>query len=118
MKKMLFVVCLLTGAACTTTQAQSKLSDAQKTEWKQRFKTFHEELKLTPEQEPKVRGIDSVYLSGLAALKNSTADKITKFRQWKSLSATRDSQMKNVLTKEQFDTFEKFKAEMRREMQQ
>ncbi len=113
MKKVL----ILAGMAillALQSKAQSGLSDAQKA----RLQSYRDKLNLTDEQKPKVRAIDSVYFTGLAGLKQSQQGRLAKYKQFKSLSSTRDQQMKAVLTPQQFEQYQQFREEVKEEMKE
>lgn len=95
--------------------AQSRLTPDQLKEIKEKFSDFKTKLNLTDEQAPKVKAIDSTYFEGMAGLKDAGGSRLSKFRKLKSLSADRDKQMKEVLDKDQFAQYKKFKSEMKDE---
>ncbi|PJJ80043.1 hypothetical protein [Mucilaginibacter auburnensis] len=118
MKKTL-LICLVTAFfGLSQAKAQSKLTAEQRTELLNRFKTYREKLNLSEQQAPQVRSIDSVYLTGLVALKQSSDRRLAKFQKMKQLTATRDTEMKKVLTADQFKTYATFKDEMRDELKE
>lgn len=118
MKKTL-LICLVTAFfSLSQAKAQSKLTPEQRTQLLNRFKTYREKLNLNEQQAPQVRSIDSVYLTGLVALKQSSDRRLAKFQKMKQLTATRDTEMKKVLTPDQFKTYATFKDEMRDELKE
>lgn len=118
MKKILVIILMAGMFAGQSAWAQSKLTDEQKSELKTRFKTYKEKLNLNEEQALKVRAIDSAYLIGLASLKRSDGTRLTKLRQFKQLSSSRDKQMKAILSKDQFKEYARFKDEMKLEFKE
>lgn len=118
MKKIVFITMLAAGIAINSAQAQSKLTDEQKSELKARFNAYKENLNLTGEQSEKVRSIDSAYIMGLAALKKSESGRVAKYKQFKNLNATRDDKMKSVLNKDQYKAYTKFRKEMKAEFKE
>ncbi|MGY3211029.1 hypothetical protein [Mucilaginibacter sp. HD30] len=116
--KKIFIMGMASLFIIQGARAQSKLTQDQKSELMVRFKTYKEKLDLADEQAIKVRAIDSAYLVGLVALKQSDVRRIAKFQQFKQISATRDKQMKDVLSKDQFKEYAKFKDEMRGELKE
>lgn len=104
------------SVAVSTAHAQSKLTADQKKELESRFEQYKAKLGLTPDQQTKVKAIDSTYFVGLKDLKQSSDGKLAKFRKFKSLSSAKDTQMKGVLNAQQFEEYQQFKSEMRSEM--
>jgi hypothetical protein len=95
--------------------AQSRLTPEQMKEMKEKFNEFKTKMNLTDDQAPKVKAIDSAYFEGIAGLKDAGGSRLSKFRKYKTLSADRDKQMKEVLNKDQFAQYQKFKTEMKDE---
>jgi hypothetical protein len=118
MKKIFIIGLMAALFAVQGARAQAKLTQEQKSDLMVRFKTYKEKLNLDDGQAVKVRAIDSTYLTGLAALKQSDARRLAKFQQFKQISAARDKQMKDVLSKDQFKEYAKFKDEMRGELKE
>ena len=117
--KKIFVITLMAALfAVQSASAQSKLTDEQKTELKNRFKTYREKLNLNDQQAVKVRAVDSAYLMGLVALKQSSNKRFAKLQQFRQISAVRDKQMKDILSKDQFKAYERFKDEMKLELKE
>lgn len=98
---------------CNRSLAQSRLTPDQQKELKEKLNDFKTKLNLSDEQAPKVKAIDSAYFDEMAALKDAGGSRLSKFRKLKSLSADRDKQMKEVLNKDQFAEYQKFKSEMK-----
>jgi hypothetical protein len=95
--------------------AQSRLTPEQMKEMKEKFNDFKTKLNLSDDQAPKVKAIDSAYFEGITALKDPGGSRLSKFRKFKNLSTDRDKQMKEVLNKDQFAQYQKFKTEMKDE---
>ncbi len=115
MKKTLLSCLVSTLLMLPNAKAQSKLTMDQKAELFTRFRTYREKLKLDDKQEVKVRAIDSIYVTGLAETRGSRARRAAKLQKIKQLSATRDAEMKKVLTAVQFKQYGEFKDDMRGE---
>lgn len=111
---MLLLVTLVTAQA----SAQSKMTDEQKKEAKARYQEYKEKLNLTDDQSKKVDAINSTWFEGIGALKNSDESKLKKYKKLKSLSADRDKQMKEVLTKEQFKLYKQQQEERKEAFKQ
>lgn len=111
---ILFGLALLAG----TTQAQSKMTDAQKEEARARYEAYQEKLNLAPDQEERVEEINLTYFEGLSEVRNSGASRLSKYKKFKSISSQRDDDMKAVLTKEQYKVYQEFQKEMREDFKQ
>ncbi len=115
MKKTLLICLVSTVLILPNAKAQSNLTMDQKAELFTRYRTYKDKLKLDDKQAPKVRSIDSLYVSGVAAMQSTKTGRIAKLKNLKKLSATRDAEMKKVLTTEQFKQYNEFKDDMRGE---
>ena len=107
MKKIIITAMLLiTAWTCA-------LAQSDKAEVLEKYQANRAKLNLTEEQAKKVRGIDSVYLKGMEGLKNSGGSKLSKLKKFKSLTSTKDEQMKAILDKEQYKTYQEQQKEMK-----
>lgn len=117
MKSLLKIALLLTLIySSAVASAQSKLTEEQKKELQAKYESYKAQLNLTPEQEEKVKTINTTYFEGLAGIKESGGSKMSKFKTYRKLSDTRDKQMKEVLDKNQYETYKKMQKEMKEEM--
>ena len=120
MKKLIhlsisFTLAILLSA---TVSAQSKLTDEQTKEAKAKYEEYKQKLNLNEDQSKKVDAINTTYFEGIAALKNSNASKLSKYRKFKSLNSDRDQQMKDVLTKDQYKIYKEQQEERKEEFKQ
>lgn len=117
MKSLLKIALLLIAIYSTgVVSAQSKLTEEQKKELQAKYESYKAQLNLTPEQEEKVKTINTTYFEGLAGIKESGGSKMSKLKTYRKLSDTRDKQMKEVLDKNQYETYKKMQKEMKEEM--
>jgi Spy/CpxP family protein refolding chaperone len=112
MKKLLVIVSFMLIAAGTG-YSQSKMTEEEKEEAIARHQAYMEKLNLTEEQKPKVEEINMTYFEGLSSIKKTNGSKLEKYRSFKSLSSTRDEEMKKVLTKEQYTIYKENQQEQR-----
>ena len=110
---MLLLVAVHSSGVVT---AQSKFTEEQKKELQAKFEAYREKLNLTEEQQEKVKPINTTFFEGLAGIKESGGSKLSKLKAFRKLSDKRDKQMKEVLDKNQYDTYLKMKEEMKEEM--
>lgn len=80
------------------------------TEW---MKT---ELALDSVQVEKVHAINLKYANKLEGIKNSSGDRRQKFQKFQKLSAEKDSELKKVVTDQQYKIYLKKKDEIRSKM--
>ena len=73
-------------------------------------------LKLTDDQVSKVQPINLKYAQKWADMKNSTADQKAKMDAMKANDAAKDSELKAILTPEQFTAYQSKKDEMKKQM--
>ncbi len=82
------------------------------TEW------MRDNLKLTPDQVPKVQDINLRYANKMAELKHGTQPKQEKMTQLRSLSDQKDTEMKGVLTADQYNSYLARKKELEKRMKE
>jgi hypothetical protein len=108
---------LLLGAAATGF-TQSKLTEEQKKEFKEKQEAYKAKLNLTEDQATKMEAINMTWLEGLSALKGSSGPKLSKYKRFKSLNNERDTQAKKILTEEQYKLFKQQQKEMKEELKE
>lgn len=116
-KKMLMLLCVLLTTAVTGF-TQSKLSEEQKKEFKEKQEAFKAKLNLTEDQAAKMEAINMTYFEGLSALRQSSGSKLSKYKKFKSLSNERDAQAKKILTNEQYKIYKQQQKEMKEELKE
>lgn len=116
MKKLLMIGCMVILAISGF--AQSKMTEKEKEEAVAKYKVYMESLNLTEEQKPKVEEINMRFFEGVSNVKKSNSSKLDKYRTFKSLSSTRDAEMKKVLTKEQYSIYKEHQEEQRENFRQ
>ncbi|ANI88064.1 hypothetical protein A9P82_01285 [Arachidicoccus ginsenosidimutans] len=110
LRNLLFSFCLLIGIQTFAQQdstATKKLTDKMKTE-----------LSLTDKQYSEVYAINQNFISQLQALQSSGGGRFAKLKKMKSIANNRDKQLKQILTSEQYQAFEKNKAANREKMKE
>ena len=121
MKNTLKILLLLAAIVMTSTvnaQTGSKLTEEEKAEARARYEAYQEQLNLTEKQSEKVEEINMIYFEGLSELRKSNKTRFAKYREWKSLSKTRDKEMKAVLDHQQYETYKEFQADMKEEFKE
>lgn len=112
--KTIWVFALLTLSVLTG-QAQSKLSEEQKKELKEKMAEYKAKLNLTPEQETQMEAVNTTYFEGLAALKEGSGSRLSKYKQLKKLNSDRDAGMKKFLNPDQYKLYKEQQKEMKEE---
>ncbi|GAO41637.1 hypothetical protein FPE01S_01_06510 [Flavihumibacter petaseus NBRC 106054] len=75
-------------------------------------------LQLTAEQEPKVKEINLKYAQNNEALKTAPGSKREKMKTLKADEASRDSELKAILTPEQYKIYQDSKAELKQKIKE
>lgn len=116
--KSLFTIMLLLLAVLAPglVNAQSKLTEEKKKELQEKFETYKAQLNLTEAQQEKVKVINTAYFEELAGIKESGGSKLAKLKAFRKLSDKRDKEMKAVLDKDQYATYQKMQQEMKEEI--
>jgi hypothetical protein len=76
--------------------AQSKMTEEQRQEAKDKYQAYKKELNLSEDQSKKVDAINTTWFEGIAELKKSDASKMARYKKLKSLNAERDKKMKEA----------------------
>ena len=75
-----------------------------------------QQMELSESQKEAFREINKKYGEQMRNLRTSTADRRTKMEEVKSMSESRDSEMKTILTDEQFVTYKEIQQRRRESM--
>lgn len=116
-KKTLTLLILLLGIAVAGS-SQSKFTEEQKKEFKEKQEAYKAKLNLTEDQAAKMEAINMTYLEGLSALKESSGSKLSKYKKFKSLNNERDAQAKKILTEDQYKIFKEQQKEMKEDFKE
>jgi len=92
------------------------LSDEQKTELQEGIQSLVVSLELTEAQKVDFTQISEKYGPKLLALKESDASRFSKYRQFKSISKSRNKEMKKILSKDQYALYLEKQQEMQEKM--
>ncbi len=119
MKRIINITAMLVLVIlATNVSAQSRMTEDQKAEAKAKYQELKQKLNLTEDQSKKVDAINTTWFEGIAELKKSNQPKLAKRSKLKTLNNTRNKQMKDVLTKEQFKVYKEQQKEMKEEFKQ
>ncbi|AWM14382.1 hypothetical protein NHF50_11175 [Flavobacterium sp. NRK F10] len=95
--------------------AQEKTTEEKATEMTERMK---EQIGFNEETEKKVQEINLDFVTKTEEIKEKDSGRMTKFKELKALGEERETQLKEVLTEEEFEAFKDHKTENRKEMKQ
>lgn len=117
MKRKLIV---LLGLLLTSVLAfsQSRLTEDQKKEFKQRQEAYQASLNLNEDQASKMEEINLAYFEGLKSLKSSNESRLAKYKKLKSLNTERDSKVRAILNDEQYKIYKEHRKEMKEEFRE
>jgi hypothetical protein len=115
--KTLMLLCILLTTAIAGF-SQSKLTEEQKKELKEKHAAYKAKLNLSEEQSTKMEEINMAYFEELATLKQSSGSKLSKLKKFKSLSSERDSKVKKILTEEQYKLYKEQQKEMKEDFKE
>lgn len=112
MLKHLGITALLIGALAVAKAQDGQMPSAEAraakmTDW---MKT---NLNLTADQLGKVQALNLKYAQKMDSARNNTGDRQAKFAQMKSDNEARDTELKGILTDDQYKTYQEKKQEMK-----
>ncbi len=119
MKSMKLFISVITLFLFTSSaMAQHAFSDNKTPEERAKVQTewMQTELSLDSTQIEKVYQINLKYANKLDGIKNSSEDRMQKFKKFKALSSDKDKDLKKVFSNEQFKIYQKKKDELRSKM--
>ncbi|PCE63712.1 hypothetical protein B7P33_10575 [Sediminicola luteus] len=111
MKKHLILVLVLSISVFGL--AQDKLKPKQKEAAKENLKQFMSDLNLSEDQKESYLAISKKYGEQLKSLKDSDAPKQEKLKEAQHIKTAKDTEMKNLLSDAQYQTYLKHKEDMR-----
>ncbi|HEX7017217.1 MAG TPA: hypothetical protein VF191_17030 [Cyclobacteriaceae bacterium] len=116
--KRIVMIAFTVIAAYGGAYSQSRMTQEDKEEAVARYREYLEKLNLTEEQKPKVEEINMTYFEGLSKLRASNGSRMEKYRTFRELRSTRDKEMKNVLTEEQYAIYKEHQKEQKEEFRE
>lgn len=110
---LLFLISTNTGFAQSTAP-----TDAQKEEMVQNQKAFMDELKLSEDQKIEFEAITMKYMPQMKAVGESDASKFRKYRELKAINKEKNAEMKELLSKDQYEMYLEQQKEMQKKMKE
>lgn len=107
MKSLKFVILFsaLFCIASNTAFSQANLTEEEKKEVAKSLKEYMAKLDLTDAQKPTYQEVTVRYKKKFTALKNSDAGKLKKYREMKDLVESKNTEMRKLLTKAQYEVY-------------
>ncbi|OSY89285.1 hypothetical protein WH52_01170 [Tenacibaculum holothuriorum] len=111
------LVLIVTLFVTTISFGQNKeVTETQKEQIKEQLEQYFEKLNLTEDQQTKFADITKKYGTQMKALKSSGKSKFKKYRAYKSIQKNKNKEMKDLLNKEQYSTYEEMQEKMKEKM--
>lgn len=117
--KDMFLVCAMFLLCINIVFSQSSfsnLSEEEKIEFKENMEELVDELQLSEEQKPEFISISKKYGVQLLELKGSDASRMSKYRKMKSITKSRNREMKDLLSGAQYDIYLDKQKQMQKKM--
>ncbi len=112
-----FFALFLLGANTSFAQSQkTELSDEQKEELTQNMEEFLEVLNLSEEQKPEFEAITKKYAEQMKAVKEDGGSNFSMYRKVKSIRKNKNSEMKKLLSEDQYEIYLEKQEEMQKRM--
>ena len=112
-RTLLFVALIFSGVCIAHAQTKSFTPEERAQKWDDWMK---KELAITPDQEAGVHSINLKYAQMNEQLKDSEANRRSKFQEVKANENGKENELKQVLTKEQFKSYQEKKKDMQKQM--
>lgn len=115
---LLFFVFLLSPNIGLAQSPADAMTDDQKEELTQNMEAFLEVLDLSEEQKPTFEAITKKYAEQMKALKESEGGKLKKYRKFKSIQKSKNAEMKELLSEDQYELYLEKQKEMQKAMKE
>ncbi|HEY0769178.1 MAG TPA: hypothetical protein VGD31_02515 [Sphingobacteriaceae bacterium] len=115
-RKLVIITGLLLASVLSF--SQSRLTEDEKKEFKQKQEAYQSSLNLNEDQASKMEEINLAYFEGLKSLKSSNESKLSKYKKLKSLNTERDSKARALLNDEQYKIYKEHQKEMKEEFRE
>lgn len=120
MKNIKHILALVVVALIgTTAMAQEKeFTEEQKAQMEAQLTMYFEKLNLSEEQKPKFEEITKKYGKQLMDLKESNKGRLAKYKEFKGINENRNTEMKPLLSREQYDSYQELQEEMQQKIKE
>ena len=109
----------LVGLNTSFAQSQaSHLTDEQKEELTRSIEEYVAALDLSEEQKSEFEAITKKYAEQMKAVKDGGGGKLQKYKKVKSIRGNKNEEMKELLSKDQYETYLEKQEEMQEKMKQ
>lgn len=114
-----FLAIAFLGANSSFAQSKAaQLTDEQKEELAQNMEKYFDALNLSAEQKSDFESITKKYAKQMLAVRDGSGGKYRKYKKIKSMQKDKNSEMKKLLSKEQYQTYLKVQEEMQKKMKE
>lgn len=108
-KAQIFSLLVLMLVGVSSTFAQLKTDERERTAFQKTIEAYREKLQLNETQKERVDSINNEYTSRLTAIKKSEVSRFSKMKALCSVKKERDREMKIVLNNEQYKWYKAMK---------
>ena len=115
--KHIFVIAIALLMSSSVMAQEGTLTDEQQAKLKAHLQESFEKLNLSEEQKPKFKEITKKYALQLKTLKNSDKSKSTKEQEFKSIIDSKNKEMKDLLSAEQYKVYKETQKERLRKLE-
>lgn len=116
---LLFFALFLTGTNLILAQSQTtQLTDEQKEELAENMEKYFEALNLSEEQKTEFEAITKKYAVQLKEVRDGGGSRMQKYRKVKSIRKARNSEMEELLSKDQYEIYLEKQEEMQKKMKE
>lgn len=116
--KHILVLAVVTLIGTTAMAQEKEFTEEQKAQMEVQLTTYFEKLNLSEEQKPKFEKITKKYGKQLMDLKESNKGRLAKYKEFKAINKNRNAEMKPLLSKEHYDSYQKIQEEMQQKMKE
>ncbi|MDT0605945.1 hypothetical protein [Croceitalea rosinachiae] len=116
--KHILVLMVITLVGTTAVAQEKELTEEQKAQMEAQLEVYIEKLNLSDSQQPNFEEITKRYGKQLMVLKESSKGRLSKYKEFKSISKDRNKEMQALLSEEQYTTYLATQEEMQQKMKE
>lgn len=116
--KHILVLLVITLVGTTAVAQEKEMTKEQKAQMEAQLEVYIEKLHLSEAQQPNFEEITKRYGKQLMVLKESSKGRLSKYKEFKSISKDRNKEMQALLSEEQYTTYLATQEEMQQKMKE
>lgn len=116
--KHILVLMVITLVGTTAVAQEKEMTEEQKAQMEAQLEVYIEKLHLSEAQQPNFEEITKRYGKQLMVLKESSRGRLSKYKEFKSISADRNKEMQAILSEEQYTIYLATQEEMQQKMKE